>query len=138
MFRIRTLRNMLPLVRAGVMSLDHLETVGTFRDGDTLDVPGRLTAIHTPGHTEGHAMFHAPHVGILFTGDGLVTMDLLGSGRGPQPMPAVFDLDHDEAISSLDRVEGLDATLLLPGHGQPWHGPPSEAVAAARLAAAQE
>ena len=132
MFRIHTLRNMLPMVLAGVMSLDHLETVGTFRDGETLDLPGRPTAIHTPGHTEGHAMFHLPDLGVLFTGDGLVTMDLLGSGTGPQPMPETFDLDHAQALASLDRIEGLEASLLLPGHGRPWRTSPMEAVAAAR------
>jgi glyoxylase-like metal-dependent hydrolase (beta-lactamase superfamily II) len=132
MFRIHTLRNFLPLVFAGVMSLDHLETVRTFRDGETLDLPGTPTAIHTPGHTEGHTMFHVPHLGILFTGDGLVTMDLLGSDSGPQMMPETFDLDHTQAIASLDRIEALDASMLLPGHGQPWRASPAEAVGAAR------
>ena len=132
MFRIHTLRNFLPLVFAGVMSLDHLETVRTFRDGETLDLPGTPTAIHTPGHTEGHTMFHVPQLGILFTGDGLVTMDLLGSDSGPQMMPEAFDLDHTQAIASLDRIEALDASILLPGHGQPWRASPADAVAAAR------
>ena len=135
MFRIHTLRTFTPMLVAGVMTLDHLDTVGTFTDGETLDLPGSLTAIHTPGHTEGHAMFHAPDLGILFTGDGLVTMDLLEPGEGPQMMPELFDLDHPQAIASLGRIEHLSAGTLLPGHGQPWHGAVSDAVAAARSAA---
>ena len=134
-FRIYTLRMFFPLMRAGVMKLDHVESVDTFTDGETLDLPGNLTAVHTPGHTEGHAMFHARDRGVLFTGDGLVTMDLLEPKQGPQVMPEMFDLDHAQAIASLDRIEDLDADLLLPGHGDPLLSSPREAVAAARAAA---
>lgn len=134
LFRIHTLRTFFPMMWAGVMSLDHPAAVGTFGDGDTLDLPGRPTAIHTPGHTEGHAMFHSPDLGVLFTGDGLVTMDLLEPREGPQLMPPVFDLDHDQAMQSLERIEGLQADLLLPGHGRAWRGSPADAVAAARTA----
>ena len=79
-------------------------------------------------------MFHAADRGVLFTGDGLVTMDLLEPNEGPQMMPAVFDLDHDQAVRSLDRIEDLSAGILLPGHGQAWRGSPADAVAAARAA----
>ena len=73
-------------------------------------------------------MFHCASLGILFTGDGLVTMDLLGSRRGPQRMRPVFDLDTAQAGRSLDRIREIDAGLLLPGHGRPWEGSPERAV----------
>jgi len=131
-FSIRTLRNFLPMIRAGLMSLDHLDEVGTFTDGEQLDLPGALTAIHTPGHTEGHAMFHSPELGILFSGDGLITMNLTGGDNGPQMIGGVFNNDVDQAWASLDRVENIDATTLLPGHGSPWKGTPADAVGLAR------
>ncbi|MGB7859644.1 MAG: MBL fold metallo-hydrolase, partial [Acidimicrobiia bacterium] len=112
--------------------LEHLDSVGTFSDGDTLDLPGHPIAVHTPGHTEGHTMFHCPDLGLLFTGDGLVTMDLLGSAVGPQIMEQRFHLDSAKASASLDRIVDLDANKLLPGHGAPWDGSPAEAVALAR------
>lgn len=77
-------------------------------------------------------MFHCPEAGILFTGDGLVTMDLLGPGKGPQPMRPVFDVDTSQARASLDRIVDLEAELLLPGHGDSWVGSPADAVAMAR------
>ena len=43
-----------------------------------------------------------------------------------------FNLDHDRALASLDRIVDLPADLLLPGHGEPWTGSPAEAVAEAR------
>lgn len=131
-FNFHALRTFLPMILAGVMKLDHLDAVGTFSDGDRLDLPGRPVAIHTPGHTEGHTMFHCPERGLLFTGDGLITMDLLGSGTGPQMIEKRFNLDHDQALASLDRIVDLPADLLLPGHGSPWAGSPAEAVGRAR------
>ncbi len=118
-FRVTTWRNFIPMIRAGVMKHHHLDTVGTFSDGDTLDVPGRPQAIHTPGHTEGHTMFHTDR--ILFTGDGLVTMDLIGTDVGPQMINPIFNLDTATAYESLSRLDTLDADLLLPGHGPPLH-----------------
>ena len=133
-FNLRMWRNFFPMVRAGVMKLDHVEQVGTFVDGETLDLPGRPIAVHTPGHTEGHTMFHVAAQGLLFTGDGLVTMDLLGSGEGPQMMDRRFHNDHDRAMQSLDRIVQVEASLLLPGHGDPWKSTPADAVALARSA----
>ena len=131
-FNLHALRNFLPMILAGVMSHDHLTTVATFADGDQLDLPGSPVAIHTPGHTEGHTMFHLPDRGLLFTGDGLVTMDLIGPARGPQMLRRRFHLDTEQARASLDRLVDLDADLLLPGHGQPWQGSPAAAVELAR------
>jgi glyoxylase-like metal-dependent hydrolase (beta-lactamase superfamily II) len=127
-----TLRNFVPMILAGVMKLEHLTEVDTFSDGDRLDLPGKPVAVHTPGHTEGHTMFHCPELGILFTGDGLITMDLIGSATGPQLIEQRFNLDHDQAGSSLDRIVELDAGLLLPGHGPVWSGTPAQAVAMVR------
>jgi glyoxylase-like metal-dependent hydrolase (beta-lactamase superfamily II) len=128
---LNALKTFLPMIVAGVMKFEHLDEVDTFRDGDCLDFPGHPVAVHTPGHTEGHTMFHCPERGLLFTGDGLITMDLIGPGTGPQLIERRFNLDHELASSSLDRVVELEAELLLPGHGEPWVGSPAEAVALA-------
>ena len=121
--------NLLPMLRAGVMKLRFLDEVATFADGDILDIPGRPQAIHTPGHTEGHTMFLLADKGILFTGDGLCTVQVLGSRRGPQMIESVFHLDEEQAWRSLDRIVDVEAELLLPGHGDPWRGSPAAAVA---------
>lgn len=131
-FNLHALRTFLPMVVAGVMKLEHLEAVGTFTDGERLDLPGHPVAVHTPGHTEGHTMFHCAELGLLFTGDGLITMDLLGPDEGPQMIEQRFNLNHAQALASLDRIVDLDANLLLPGHGRAWSGTPAEAVALAR------
>lgn len=132
MLRIHAIRNFLPMILAGVMQLEHLPEVVTFGDNERLDLPGNPVAIHTPGHTEGHAMFLCEDAGLLFTGDGLATMDLLGPSQGPQMLDDRFHLDTAQALASLDRIAHLDADLILPGHGPAWSTSPAEAVAAVR------
>ena len=127
-FSLYALKTFLPMVFAGVMKLEHLENVSTFQDVDRLDLLGHPVAVHTPGHT----MFHCPERGLLFTGDGLVTMDLLGPSAGPQMMESRFHLDHKLALSSLDRILDLEADVLLPGHGEAWTGKPAAAAALVR------
>ena len=103
-FNIHALRTFIPMLLAGVSKLDHVDAVNTFGDGEHLDLPGHPVPIHTPGHTEGHAMFHCEALGLLFTGDGLSTMDLLGPDRGPQMMEERFHLDSTQAA----RIPGSD------------------------------
>jgi len=122
------LKTFVPMLRAGVTKLEHVEGVDIFEDRQALDLPGHPVAIHTPGHTEGHTMFHSSDLGLLFTGDGLITMDLLGPSRGPQMIEERFNLDTTQALASLDRIVDLAADLLLPGHGDAWAGSPAEAV----------
>jgi glyoxylase-like metal-dependent hydrolase (beta-lactamase superfamily II) len=39
-----------------------------------------------------------------------------------------FNHDHRQAIASLDRLANIDANVIIPGHGEPWRGLPSDAV----------
>jgi glyoxylase-like metal-dependent hydrolase (beta-lactamase superfamily II) len=57
------------------------------------------------------------------------------TGRvGPQIGPDGLNHDSDQAMRSLDRLAGLPADLVLPGHGEPWTDGIAEAVRLARLA----
>jgi glyoxylase-like metal-dependent hydrolase (beta-lactamase superfamily II) len=100
--------------------------------GDHPDVPGRPAVVGLPGHTRGSVGFFLPDRGACFSGDALVTLDLLTGRRGPRLLGRAFMEDSRQALASLDRLAGLPAGTLLPGHGDPWHGPMSDAVARAR------
>jgi len=129
--RLRSLLHyMLWLMRSGAMRTKGLTEVGTFDPGTTLDVPGALRVIHTPGHTYGSVTFHAPGYDALFVGDALATDAVITARQGPQICP--FAADPDEALASLASIEELEAHWLLPGHGEPWTGGVAAAVAAAR------
>lgn len=106
--------------------------VTTFADGDVLDVPGHPRALHTPGHTMGHACFWLEPRGALVVGDLLCTRNPLTGGRGPELMPRAFNLSSATMLDSLSHIEDLEATTILFGHGEPWTRGAAEAVRLAR------
>ena len=108
----------------------HLGEVVAFGDGATLDVPGAPRVIHLPGHTPGSAALLASSHDALFVGDALVTRSIATGRRGPQVGP--FTADRPTALASLARLEGVEAAMLLPGHGDPWTGGVAAAVELAR------
>jgi glyoxylase-like metal-dependent hydrolase (beta-lactamase superfamily II) len=116
--------------RRGALRLRNPKVVTTFGSDATLDVPGALRVIHTPGHTPGNTALHAPAVGALLAGDTLSTYLVTTGQRGPRV--AAFSADPDEALTSLGRIEAVEADWLLPGHGAPWTDGVAAAVAAAR------
>jgi glyoxylase-like metal-dependent hydrolase (beta-lactamase superfamily II) len=112
-----------------------IEGAETFGNGDVLDVPGRPRVVHTPGHTKGHSALLFEDRGALFIGDELCTWNPLSGRRGPQVMPKHFNVDYEQCIRSLIALDGLQASVVLPGHGEPWEGSPEAAAAQANAAA---
>jgi glyoxylase-like metal-dependent hydrolase (beta-lactamase superfamily II) len=97
-----------------------------------LDLPGRPVPVHTPGHTAGHCAFHLPDVGVVISGDGLVSGHPTSRVAGPQLLPVMFDHDRGGALASLDAFEALSGDVLLPGHGPVHRGSVREAAQRAR------
>jgi glyoxylase-like metal-dependent hydrolase (beta-lactamase superfamily II) len=119
------------LGRNGGLKPRLIREVRTFSDGDELDVPGRLRAVHTPGHTDGHVALVAEAAGVAFVGDAVCSYNPLTGALGPQLMPSALTRSNDQALASLDRLQGLGSERLLPGHGDPIPEP-DDAVAAAK------
>jgi glyoxylase-like metal-dependent hydrolase (beta-lactamase superfamily II) len=72
--------------------------------------------------------------GALFAGDALCTWNPITGRRGPQRFPSALNVSNAQALESLSLIEGLDAQVVLPGHGEPYRDSPAAAVAAARAA----
>jgi glyoxylase-like metal-dependent hydrolase (beta-lactamase superfamily II) len=80
-----------------------------FADGDVLDLGGvRVRAIHAPGHTRGHSIFHVEPDDVLYLGD----IDL--SSFGPYYGDAWSSLDDFER--TLAMVRTLDARCYATFH----------------------
>jgi len=120
--------------RRGGMRATPVAEVTTVHDGETLELPGDPHIIHIPGHSPGSIAIHVPTIGALFVGDAMTTRHVLTGAKGPQPAP--FTLDPDRALASLTRLEGLETSWVLPGHGPPWPGSIDEAIRQVREAAA--
>jgi len=127
-------RLLIHLVRGGAAKPPKVEGAETYEDGAVLDVPGRPRVVATPGHTPGHCAIHFEQQGALFVGDALCTWNPLTTRLGAQLMPSAFNVSNAQSLESLARLEGLDAQVTLPGHGEPWRESPAAAVSAARAA----
>jgi glyoxylase-like metal-dependent hydrolase (beta-lactamase superfamily II) len=123
------------MARNGGAKPEPVTDAETFSSGDVLDVPGKPRVVHTPGHTDGHCVLLFESHRALFVGDELCTWNPLSGARGPRLMPKQFDVSYAQARESLERLDGLDADVILPGHGDPWDGSPAEAATQARAAA---
>ena len=111
-------------VRAGIPSAQPL----TSEIAATL--PGAPMPIPTPGHTGGHCSYLVDSV--LVSGDALVTGHPTTGRRGPQLLHHVFNHDEANCVRSLGALALLETEILLPGHGELWHGPISELAQQAR------
>ena len=47
---------------------------------------------------------------------------------GPQLLPDFFNTDTGQARASLARLRGLEAEVVVPGHGPAFRGSPDRAV----------
>jgi glyoxylase-like metal-dependent hydrolase (beta-lactamase superfamily II) len=131
LWRPQMIARMVDWGRRGVTNTPALTDVRTCTDREQLDVPGRPRVIHMPGHTPGSAAFVFDDHGVVCTGDALITRDIATGAKGIGISPTGMNDDDDEALASLDRLEGVDA-ILLPGHGEPYRHGITSALHAAR------
>lgn len=116
----------------GLLRVPRVREVVTFGDGATLDVPGAPRVIHVPGHSAGSAALHFAGHDALFVGDAMAMYAFTTARVGPQLSP--FNLNRQQALASLARLEDVPAGLVLPGHGAAWREGAAAAVEAARRA----
>jgi glyoxylase-like metal-dependent hydrolase (beta-lactamase superfamily II) len=100
--------------------VDLADTLAFYEEPDVWLEPGRvelatldLDAVHTPGHTRGHLVFHAAERGLLFAGDHVLPSITPSIGFEPDRPP--FPLR--DYLGSLARVLELPDAMLLPAHG---------------------
>ena len=120
-------------LRNGMLQIPPIQEVIAYGDGATLDVPGSPRVIALPGHSPGSAALHVPRFDTLFIGDGFATKAVTNGAVGPRIAP--FSSDPAQALESLTRLDGIEAGLILPGHGEPWTSGVAAAVAEVRARA---
>jgi len=92
--------------------------VEPIREDQKLDLPGRPYAIHTPGHTAGHRSVVLTERGVLLSGDAMASFDYV-TGRRGLGQHRLND-DRALALASLDRLDAVEAEVVLVAHGDPW------------------
>jgi glyoxylase-like metal-dependent hydrolase (beta-lactamase superfamily II) len=106
--------------RHGGMGTTPIAEVMPIEGAVTLDVPGSPRVIPLPGHTPGSVAYHVPLVDAVFMGDAMTTRSVTTGITGPALGP--FTVDPAMAVTSLGALDGLEAALVLPGHGDAWTG----------------
>lgn len=119
----------LHVLRSGGLIRDGIPSTQPLTAEIAARLPGQPMAVATPGHTSGHCSYVVD--GILVSGDALITGHPLLRRGGPQLLPAVFSHSQQNSLHSLSALALLDTEILLPGHGEVWHGPIREATEAA-------
>jgi glyoxylase-like metal-dependent hydrolase (beta-lactamase superfamily II) len=91
-----------------------------YDDNDRIDFGGgELHVLHTPGHESGHCCFYEGGDKVLFSGD-----NILGYGTAVIHPP---DGNMSDYMRTLERLLGIEMSLILPGHG-PLIGKPEAKV----------
>ncbi len=89
-----------------------LEPTGLLADGDVVQVGDvELRVLHTPGHAPGACCFHAPALGLVFTGDTLFQGGPGATGRSYSDFPTIVDSIREKLLSLPSE------TVVLTGHG---------------------
>lgn len=81
-------------------------------DGQSVEIAGTtLDVLHTPGHAPGAVCFHAPDLGVVFTGDTMFSGGPGATGRSYS--------DYDVIVDSIKRrlLTLPEDTTVHPGHG---------------------
>ena len=87
-------------------------------DGALIELPSRtLRAIHTPGHTRGHVVFHDAAADLLFAGDHVLPHITPSIGF----QPSITRQALNQYLGSLRLMLTLPDARLLPAHGPVGH-----------------
>src|SRR5215216_2328754 len=129
-FRASGLRFLAHSAAAGGARYRPVQSVEALKADQALDLPGRPRVIHTPGHTAGHYSVALEQRGVLLSGDAMASFDYVTGKRGLGLHP--LNDDREIAMTSLTRLEAIDAEIVLPAHGDPWTGGLPKALEVAR------
>jgi glyoxylase-like metal-dependent hydrolase (beta-lactamase superfamily II) len=139
---VRDQMRLAPMARFLVYALTHgglrttpIKEVTPIAGATTLDVPGAPRVIPLPGHTPGSVAYQMPSVDAIFMGDAMTTRSVTTGIVGPALGP--FTVDPARAVASLDALDDLSASWVLPGHGDAWTGGLPEALRLIRAARAK-
>jgi glyoxylase-like metal-dependent hydrolase (beta-lactamase superfamily II) len=108
----RGLTGVLMSLVAGMIKIAPAKVDEFLTDRQVLPVLGGLRVVETFGHTPGHISLFAPAVGVLFTGDSIVTgNDKLMPSRGSNTW------DMGKALEAVREQAALGAKIVCSGHG---------------------
>lgn len=131
-WRPRIARWMIHAITAGALSAEPATRAQSWTAEQLRSLPGRPVAVSVPGHTAGSVALVLPDADAIATGDALVTGHPISAVTGPQLLDPMFHSHPGDVPASLEGTAGIEASVILPGHGPALQMPLAQAVAAAR------
>lgn len=130
-WRPRVLRWLIHAIKAGSLKAEPARGARAWTEAELLALPGAPVPVLSSAHTPGHTSYLLPAASAVVTGDLIVTGHPLSPTTGPQVLHPIFHMCPGQAVAAMDVLSGIDATLILPGHGPALRSGLAAAVAAA-------
>ncbi|MFF2243479.1 MBL fold metallo-hydrolase [Arthrobacter sp. NPDC058130] len=135
-WRPRVFRWMIHAIKAGSLAAKPATRAEAWDTERLRSLPGCPEVILLPGHTPGNVSIFLPDAGAIAVGDSFVSGHPLSPRTGPQMLHRVYHTDPAAALAATHRLDGIKASVILPGHGPALHMPLAKALAALRSQAA--
>jgi glyoxylase-like metal-dependent hydrolase (beta-lactamase superfamily II) len=131
-WRPKVFRWLLHVIKAKALQAEPALRAEAWTPETLAGLPGKPGEITVPGHTPGNVAILLPEAGAIAVGDSFVSGHPISSEQGPQMLHRMFHSDPAGALEAARRLAGVQANVILPGHGPALHMNPAKAVAALR------
>lgn len=131
-WRPRVFRWMVHAIKAGSLTAKPAPNAEAWNTERLRSLPGSPEAILLPGHTPGNASVLLPEAGVIAVGDSFVSGHPLSRRTGPQMLHRMYHTEPTAALEATHLLDGVNASVILPGHGPALHMPLIEALTALR------
>jgi glyoxylase-like metal-dependent hydrolase (beta-lactamase superfamily II) len=131
-WRPRVFRWTAHVIQAGALKAKPATDAQAWNPDTLQNLPGKPEAVPLPGHTPGNAAILLREAGVIAVGDSFVSGHPLSRKNGPQMLDPMFHSDPGQALAETHRLDGIDASAVLPGHGPALRMPLADALAALR------
>lgn len=131
-WRPRFFKWMIHALRAGSLSAQPATRAQPWNGEQLRALPGSPEAVLAAGHTPGNAAIFLPGKGVIATGDTFVTGHPLSRHTCPQMLHPMYHHEPAAALTATHHLDGIKASVVLPGHGPALAVPLSEALASLR------
>jgi glyoxylase-like metal-dependent hydrolase (beta-lactamase superfamily II) len=131
-WRPRVFRWLAHVIKAGALKAKPATGAQAWSAVTLKNLPGKPEALLLPGHTPGNVAILLPAAGAIAVGDSFVSGHPLSQHVGPQMLNPMFHTDAAQATAAIHRLDGIEAAVVLPGHGPALRMPLADALAALR------
>lgn len=131
-WRPRVFRWMAHVIKAGALKAKPATDAEAWSAAALKKLPGRPEAVPLPGHTPGSVAVLLPEAGAIAVGDSFASGHPLSRTEGPQMLHPMFHSDPAQALAATRALDGVDASVVLPGHGPALRMPLADALSALR------